>query len=127
VALGGGVAAAVSAADRGDTRWSAPAASAGLVAAATDPVTHVSATVRMIPNDSGTALALSLHGIRPSYERCRLVAVSRSGERDSAASWAATYNGQVEVRGQTALRGAELSALEVVAFDGTRLVTVPVT
>jgi Putative zinc-finger len=130
VALSGGVVAAVSAAaDRGDTPWSAPAASAGLVAAATDPVTHISATVRMIPSDSGTVLALSLHGVRPgqSYERCRLVAVSRSGERDTAASWVASYLGQVDVRGQTALRGAELTALEVVAVDGTRLVTVPVT
>jgi anti-sigma factor RsiW len=127
VALGGGVAAAVSTADGGDTRWSAPAAPAGLVAAATDPVTHISATVRMISSDSGTALALSLHGVRQSYERCRLVAVSRSGERDTAASWAVGYHGQVDVRGQTALRGAELSALEVVALDGTRLVTVPVT
>jgi hypothetical protein len=97
------------------------------VAAATDPVTHVSVTVRMIPSDSGTVLALSLHGLHQSYERCRLVAVSRSGERDTAASWAVGYNGEVEVRGQTALRGAELSALEVVALDGTRLVTVSVT
>jgi hypothetical protein len=55
------------------------------------------------------------------------VAVSWSGERDTAASWTAHYDGRAqEVRGQTSLHDTELRALEVVTFDGARLVTVPV-
>jgi hypothetical protein len=68
---------------------------------------------------------VQLHGVAPG-ERCRLIAVARDGHQDVAASWQATYEGQADVSGATAIPTPSLSALRVVSNDGRVLAAVPV-
>ena len=93
--------------------------------AAADPGTHVWASVRMSGRASGTVVSLRLSGVGEE-ERCSLVAIGDDGRRDTAASWVASYSGQAQVRGQTALAMQHISAFEVVTPAGRELVRVPV-
>jgi len=95
-----------------------------VTASATDPATHVSATVELAPVATGTRLGLSLSGVEPG-EHCQLVAVSTDGRQEVAATWEATYAGTAHVSGNTALSKAEIARLEVTTFDGRMLVSLP--
>ncbi len=97
-----------------------------LTISATDAGTHVSATAKLRTTASGTSIALTMRGV-PAEARCRLVVVDRSGHREVAGSWRASYAGGVSFDGATAISRPALARLEVVTFGGRRLVTIPVT
>jgi hypothetical protein len=99
---------------------------ASVVVSATSPTTAVTARVVLTPTDAGTQLALTLTGVEAG-QHCRLVAVSRDGAREVAATWVANYEGEAAVTGTTAVSRADLARLEVTTPEGGTLVelTVP--
>ena len=92
-------------------------------ASATDARSGVSATIAVTPGDSGSRLTVSMRGAAPG-ERCRLVARSRDGRTDVAATWQATYRGGAAVTGSAAIPPADLASVDVVTTRGRRLVRV---
>lgn len=97
----------------------------GTTVQATDASTHVSATVGIRSRPTGTAFTVQLAGVNPG-ERCRLVAISRSGAQDTAASWVANYQGKASVSGESAVARSDLRSVRVVTAAGRQLVTIPV-
>lgn len=84
----------------------------------------VSVSAALTPKAWGTSVDLRLSGV-PGGHRCRLVAVSRNGTTDVAASYLSTASGRANVTGATAMKIAEISALRIVDTDGRTLVTLP--
>jgi hypothetical protein len=95
------------------------------VASATDARTAVRADVRLMPDATGSELALSLTGVTPA-EHCKLVAIDAQGRRDVAAAWVATYDGRATVTGHSSFRPDEITRLVVVTDAGSTLVRVPI-
>ncbi len=100
-------------------------AGSGVEATAADPATSVVVHTTARPRAWGTAVDVRLRGVAPG-QRCRLVAVARDGQQDVAASWQATYEGEADVSGATAIAFPTLVSLRVVSDDGRVLATVPV-
>ncbi|MEU8702537.1 zf-HC2 domain-containing protein [Streptomyces sp. NPDC048680] len=103
---------------------------------ATDPVTGVDATIGMGPRAWGTDTVLELKNVT-GPRKCRLVAVSRTGEEEVVTSWSvpkwgygiegSTYPGAaypLYVRGGAAMARSDIDHFEVRTFDGKRLVRV---
>jgi hypothetical protein len=99
-------------------------APSSLVAAAADSTTGVSATVTLRPSPSGTHVLLALTGVAPGAH-CQLVAVGKDGQREVAATWVASYDGEAHVAGTTGLPTAQIASLDVTTPQGTTLVSVP--
>jgi hypothetical protein len=95
------------------------------VASATDPQTAVSAAVRLMADETGSQLSLSLTGVAPE-EHCKLVAVDARGRQDVAAAWEATYHGTATITGHTSFRPDQITRFLIVTDDGATLVKVPV-
>jgi hypothetical protein len=102
----------------------APSASAQVLRA-TDPITRVTAAVTLARQESGTRVTLDLSGAYPSGW-CALVARSRDGHTDTAATWRADASGAAHVAGMTAISTSRLSELDVVTGSGRLLVRIPV-
>lgn len=102
------------------------AQTAGATFESIDAKTHTWAEVQVQPKQWGAALAVQVTGVSPG-EHCKLVAVGRDGTSDVAGSWEVSYSGKVTVSGATSLQLASTAAYDVVTFDGSRLVRVPVT
>jgi len=92
------------------------------VAAANGPV-HM--TVEMAKASTGTSITLRLSGV-PADEHCRLIAVSDTGERETAGSWEATYSGTAVIKGATSIAYSHLSRLVIETYSGQELVSTPV-
>ncbi|MDQ1465362.1 MAG: hypothetical protein QOC73_2303 [Actinomycetota bacterium] len=98
---------------------------------ATDPVTHVTATVTEVRKGWGATLQVKVSGaaLSSAYSagfRCQLVAVGPNGETDIAGSWAPPAPGHdIEAIGATALKTTDITAFKVLGSDGTTLVSVP--
>ena len=90
-----------------------------------DPTTHVRAAVSVHPASDGSRLHLTLTGAYPQGW-CSLVARSRDGQQDTAATWRAGARGSADVAGTTAIPAERLSELDVVTGTGVVLVTIPV-
>ncbi|MEV7401118.1 zf-HC2 domain-containing protein [Streptomyces sp. NPDC091267] len=103
---------------------------------ATDPGTEVDATIGMEPKAWGTHTVLELKNVK-GPQKCRLVAVSKTGEEEVVTSWsvpkwgygikgsahpAATY--PLYVHGGAAMARTDIDHFEVRTFDGQRLVSV---
>jgi len=92
------------------------------VAATSGPV-HM--TVKMASASTGTSMTLWLSGV-PSGEHCRLIAISDTGDRETAGSWEATYTGTAVVKGTTSIGYKHISKLVIETYDGTQLVSTSV-
>jgi len=92
---------------------------------AADPATRVEAAVTLWRHESGTRVHLDLSGGYPQGW-CSLVARSRDGSSDVAATWRADRDGVADVSGMTAIPTTRLSELDVVTDTGRVLVTIPV-
>jgi anti-sigma factor RsiW len=92
------------------------------VVASAGPV-HMRAV--LTASSSGTAVGLWLSGV-PSDEHCRLVAVSDTGQRETAGSWAASYSGVAVIQGTTAIPRRHLRELVIETYDGQTLVAAEV-
>ncbi|MEU9860357.1 zf-HC2 domain-containing protein [Streptomyces sp. NPDC047971] len=103
---------------------------------ATDPTTRVSATVGMEKKGWGTHTVLELKNVKGPL-KCRLVAVSKSGEEEVVTSWAVPTWGYgipgatqesaknpLYVHGGAAMERNDIDHFEVRTFDGERLVEV---
>nr|BFD84534.1 anti-sigma U factor RsuA [Streptomyces sp. Xyl84] len=103
---------------------------------ATDPATHVTATVALERKDWGTNAVLRLRNVT-GPERCSLVAVGRNGERQTVTSWSVPGRGYgvpgagtpvagkpLYVSGGAAFEPDQIDHFEVMTFDGHKLVQV---
>lgn len=97
----------------------------GTTVTATDGATHIHASVRMVAKAGGTELELRLRGV-PDKQRCMLVAVSRDGSRETAATWRASYRGEAELEGYTSFTPTSMESLEIVTPEGRALLRLPV-
>ncbi len=96
-----------------------------VVAAASSPTSGISANVVLTPTGSGTALDVSLSGVRAG-EHCELVAISHDGLREVTSTWVADYEGMASLTGSTGLSTADISQLEIVTTGGETLLTLDV-
>ncbi|MFJ9845098.1 anti-sigma factor family protein [Kitasatospora sp. NPDC101155] len=100
---------------------------------ATDPATGVAGVVGLEDKAWGTHVALQLGGVDGPLV-CSLVAVSKSGQRESVTSWSVPAAGYgvpghpdpLLVHGGTSLSRQQLDHFEVRTADGRELVSVPV-
>ena len=89
--------------------------------AAVNTRTGVSAKLTLRPAAWGTAVHVRLRGV-PAETRCRLIAVSKSGMREVAGTWRATYDGTADVQAATAIPRDQLASFAVVNEAGRPLV-----
>ena len=97
---------------------------------ATDPVTHVTATLKEVQKGWGALVQFKLSGISvASYAgvyQCKLIAIGARGQTDVAASWAAPAAGHdIKAIGSTAIAASDITSFKVVGSDGALLITVP--
>lgn len=90
-----------------------------------DPTTHVQAAVTMTGRSWGTQLHLALAGAYPSGW-CSLVAHSRNGQSETAATWVADRTGAASVDGATAIPVSQLTELDVLTASGALLARISV-
>jgi predicted anti-sigma-YlaC factor YlaD len=91
-----------------------------------DTVTGVDAKIGMTRKKWGTALTAELAGV-PVGTTCKLVAVSKTGRQNDAASWRAAYSGWSMFAGSSMLSPEEILQFEVRSMDDKRtFVTIPV-
>lgn len=81
---------------------------------AVDPHTRVSATISVTARTWGSALALSVRGAYPGGV-CSLIAYSRDGRAEVAATWVASPRGTADVPGATSIPADQLAHLDVVS------------
>ncbi|MGH8888145.1 MAG: anti-sigma factor family protein [Acidothermaceae bacterium] len=97
----------------------------------TDPVTHITASVVEWPKKWGSALQVEVAtGQINAYgdghiDKCQLVAVGADGTKDVAASWSASGTSKVVAEGATSLQASAITAFDIVASDGSTLVSIP--
>jgi hypothetical protein len=89
---------------------------------ATNPATHVSATVVLTPTSWGTSIQLRLRGA-PLNVPCRLIARSRTGATEVTGVWNAWRDGPITVPGSAGLRPSDIASLQV-ATTAKTLVTI---
>jgi predicted anti-sigma-YlaC factor YlaD len=101
---------------------------------ATNPQTHVQATITETKKGWGASVDVSVVGVTANLAgpSCQLIAVGPDGKTDVAASWAAPVAGytgvsRVNASGSTALAAKDITAFKVVGSDGSTLVWVPAT
>ncbi|MFD4597790.1 anti-sigma factor family protein [Streptomyces sp. NPDC058464] len=103
---------------------------------ATDPTTHVSATVAVEKKDWGTHAVLQLENVT-GPKKCSLIAVGKNGERETVTSWSVPTWGYgitdaksakakepLYVHGGAAFTPNQIDHFEVMTFDGKKLVSV---
>lgn len=96
----------------------------------TDPATGITASVVEWHKAWGSALEVTVTGAESisSYAAtCQLIAVSKNGTEDVAASWAATASDKIVAQGSTSLAPSDIAWFKVVGSDGKTLVKIPVT
>jgi predicted anti-sigma-YlaC factor YlaD len=110
------------------------AAAAGETFTASNPQTHVQATITERKKGWGASVDVTVVGVTADLagQSCQLIAVGPDGKTDVAASWAAPaagYSGlsKVTAAGSTAMAAKDISAFKVVGSDGKTLVWVPAT
>jgi hypothetical protein len=104
---------------------------------ATDPTTQVSATVAMQKKGWGTEGIIELKNVK-GPEKCSFIAVGKNGERQTFASWAVPEWGYgiadakteqarqpLYVQGGVAFNTDEIDHIEVMTFEGKKLVEIP--
>ncbi|WP_406436386.1 zf-HC2 domain-containing protein [Streptomyces sp. NBC_00631] len=103
---------------------------------ATDPTTHVTATVAVEKKDWGTHAVLQLKNVT-GPKKCSLIAVGKNGERETVTSWSVPTWGYgitdaktekakepLYVHGGAAFTPNQIDHFEVMTFDGKKLVSV---
>jgi putative zinc finger protein len=103
---------------------------------ATDPKTHVTATIAVDKKNWGTHTVLQLKNVT-GPEKCSLIAVGKNGERETVTSWSVPDWGYgianaksdeaknpLYVHGGAAFTPNQIDHFEVMTFDGKKLVEV---
>jgi hypothetical protein len=93
---------------------------------ATNAATGVTGRVQLARGDWGSNLTMDISGVEAGT-RCTLVVVTDTGERQTAATWEANYEGTAQVRGTVAAPFAHIARVDVVDDrSGQVLLAVPV-
>lgn len=85
---------------------------------------QVEAWVWVAANPAGSAFTVKVANVRPG-SHCTLIAQAVDGHEETAAMWAANYDGDVEVRGTAGIEPANLARLLIVDAQGGRIVVLP--
>jgi hypothetical protein len=101
-----------------------PPSAPSVTVSATDPHTHVHASITLTARDWGTQIGLRLSGVAWA-QQCRLVVGADDGRQDTAATWVADYQGALDITGSTAIPTDQIRHLDIVTLSGQRLVSVP--
>jgi hypothetical protein len=94
----------------------------------TSSTTGLSASVVEWSKGWGSALKVELTGaggLSYSTPTCQLVAVSKSGQQDVAATWAATASDKIVAEGSTSLAPSDIASFKIVDAHGKELVSIP--
>jgi hypothetical protein len=100
-----------------------PPAPSPVVASAT--AARVSGTANLVGTSAGTDIQLRLRGV-PEGVTCRLIVRDSSGARHEAGSWAAGYNGTVDVPASTTVPLGQIAALGIETMTGHKLLAIPI-
>ena len=100
-----------------------PPAGQAVTVSATDPQTHVHASVTLASRDWGTQIGLQLSGVAFA-QHCSLVVSAADGRQETAATWVANYQGTADVAGATAIPTGQIRRLDIVTLSGHELVSV---
>jgi len=97
---------------------------------ATNPQTHVTASVVEWPKAWGAALQVNLTGVSTGgygqhLDRCQLVAVTADGATEIAASWSPTASDKIVAQGATGFAASDIARFNIVGSDGATLVSIP--
>jgi hypothetical protein len=87
---------------------------------ATDTTSGTRAALQLEPQPAGTAIGLTLSGVRAGT-RCSLVVTARDGSTTSAASWQADHSGTATVTGFTATQLDQIRDVAIVTSTGRTL------
>jgi hypothetical protein len=90
-------------------------------------VSGIRLTVRVEPAPGWVRVNASVSGV-PAGERCRLVVVSHTGQREPAASWLVSPAGEktgTNLDGAALIAPDDVATIEVETFDGRRLAATP--
>lgn len=101
-----------------------PSVSAATTVSATDPHTHVHASVTLTSRSWGTQIRLRLSGVAWA-QHCMLMVTAADGRRDTAATWVANYQGAADIAGTTAIPAGQIRHLDIITTSGRRLVSLP--
>jgi anti-sigma factor RsiW len=96
--------------------------------AATDPKSGASMTVGLTPAAGWVRIHVSAGGIKAG-QKCRLEVVDKRGTATQAGSWLVSPAGEKQgttLDGTALVAPADVASVDVVTFDGQRLVSVPV-
>ncbi|MFC4912864.1 zf-HC2 domain-containing protein [Actinomadura gamaensis] len=92
---------------------------------ATNPSTHVTASVVMRSESWGTYSEITVTGV-PKGNKCRWYVITRSGKREMLGSWyVSSSEGEGEYEGNTMYPRNQIASFEVDTLEGHRLVTIP--
>jgi len=86
----------------------------------------VAMSVHVRDQPGGSALAVAVRGL-PSGKQCTLVAVSTSGQRETAGTWTVTYNRSASVVETSTFPAQQIARLELLDTDGQKLTSVATT
>jgi hypothetical protein len=100
------------------------ASALGPSVSAANTTARVHAEVRLTQQPWGTALHLVLRGVPPGAH-CQLLAVLANGQRQTAGSWQASYEGAAVIDAAADAPLNRLAGVEVVTDRGVRLVSIP--
>jgi len=131
VLLAGGVAVGLATAPRSGTVIPPPK---GVLASATNSVTHVTGKAGLVAKTWGTEITLQLFGVAGPLD-CQLVAVSRTGVREKLGSWQVPphahfglpgHPNPLVLGGPAGIKINDLSQLVISVVNGRTLVSIPV-
>jgi anti-sigma factor RsiW len=89
---------------------------------ATDPISKISADAQLARQPWGTSIRLQLQNLPPRLT-CRLVVRAVDGSQQTIGTWRSGYAHSVSVPASTAYGSRTIAALDVVADQGRRLIS----
>lgn len=106
-----------------------PDPTVGVAAEATDKNSGAKMNVRVEPLAGWVKVHAKVSGIKQG-EQCRLIVTTKSNKQESAGSWLVTEKGEdqgTSLDGPALVDPKDVQSVDVVTFDGRKLVSVPVT
>ncbi|RSM86116.1 anti-sigma factor [Kibdelosporangium aridum] len=101
----------------------------GIAQSATDPNTGAKMDVTVEPLQGWVKVHAKVAGIKQG-EQCQLIVTAKNNEQRSAGSWLVTEKGEdagTTLQGPALVDPKDVKSVDVITFDGRKLVSVPVT
>jgi hypothetical protein len=125
VIAGGAFAGGIAIGGGGDPATPGPT---GIAASATDQASGATMDVKVEPLAGWVKVHAKVSGIRQG-EKCQLIVTAKNNEQRSAGSWLVTEKGEdagTSLDGPALVDPKDVKSVDVITFDGRKLVSVPV-